>query len=234
MGKRGLDPRILEVLKRNTRSRISESAIPVALSRIRNKMPFLTLNAAAEIFARKRKFSVARYLKEVDRESLKSVEIVKVSIQQPSSKKRIFEIVRYNTDNKWLKAHLDEINKTYTYGCYTSTFVMCRKVLENLIIYHILRKKYPDRNRDHREKYYNLSRNRFHDFSVLLKNLRESSKDFGTERGLVKRICQLTDAFKETANEMTHSLYHVAIKKEIDNLCFQQILDLIKELEQKL
>lgn len=103
-----------------------------------------------------------------------------------------------------------------------------RKVLENLIV-EILRKKYPE----DKQKYYDFSRKRNHNFNILLKNLRNNSKDFGTECKAVERICQLADFFKETANEMTHSLYHIANKKEIDESRFQEILDLFKELSTK-
>jgi DNA-binding ferritin-like protein (Dps family) len=61
-----------------------------------------------------------------------------------------------------------------------------------------------------------------------------SSNDFDSEKQLVERICDLADGFKETANEMTHSLYHIARKKEIDEKGFQQILDLIEELEKSI
>jgi len=46
----------------------------------------------------------------------------------------MIEIAKYDANDKLLKTHLEEINKTYTFGCYTATFILCRKVLENLII----------------------------------------------------------------------------------------------------
>jgi hypothetical protein len=48
---------------------------------------------------------------------------------------------------------------------------------------------------------------------------------------LVERICDLAEGFKDEADDMTHSLYHIATKKEIDERNFQQILILIAELE---
>ena len=126
---------------------------------------------------------------------------------------------------------LDEINKAYTCGCYTATFILCRKVLENLIIHHILKKKYPKNNLNHRQKYFHIKNGRHHFFNKLIDNLNSSSKDFLPEKSLVERICQLADGFRETANEMTHSLYYIAKKKEIDNKDFQELLDLIAQLE---
>jgi hypothetical protein len=236
MRKTALDPRILEKLIEKLKGKVSDHTIRPAISRIRRGTPSLTLNAAAEVFAKKHNESVQRYLNDKDRDTLKTIQIEKVKI--PSSKSRrkreIIAIANYDTNDKWLKAHLHEINKTYTFGCYTATFILCRKLLENLIIHHVLKKKYPDKSTQHRAKYFDFNRNRFLDFEKLLLNLRNSSNDFMPEKDIVERVCDLSEAFKETANEMTHSLYHIASKKEIDDRNFQQILDLIAELEKSL
>jgi hypothetical protein len=224
-----LDLRILEYLKRKTRVK----GIRVRISEMRRKYPALTLNAAAHIWAQKRKLSVARYLTEKDRESLKSVKLEPIPIKIGKQRKRLIKIANYETDDKLLKAHIDEINKTYTYGCYTACFVLCRKVLENLLL-NILKVKYPGKDKTHRERYWDFNRNRPLEFSRLLKSLRENKNDFIPENKLVERICILAEKFKETADEMTHSLYHIASKKEMDEMNFQQILDLIRELFKKL
>jgi hypothetical protein len=142
--------------------------------------------------------------------------------------------VTYDTSDQLLEEHINEINKTYNVECYTATFMLCRKVLENLIIHSIIKKRYPDKSKEHREKYYDFANNRNLDFSVLLSNLRKSSCDFAPENKLLDRICQLADGFKEDANEMTHSLYHIATKKELDEKGFQDILTLIKRLEDEM
>jgi len=219
----------LNILKEKTKGQIQEKSIRNALSRIRSNHPYLTLNAAAEVFAKKRGFSIARYLTDRDRETLKTIKIekVKISSHKARQKMSLKIIANYDTEDKLLKAHLREINKTYTHGCYTACFVLCRKMLENLLIYHILKKKYRENTKEDREKYFDFSRRRFLDF-------RDHSGDFGTENKLVERICELAKGFKETANEMTHSLYHIATKREIDEKNFQHILDLIKKLEETL
>ena len=234
MAKPKLDTRILNVLKEKTRGQIQEQSIRNALSRIRRNNPSLTLNAAAEVFAKKRGFSIARYLTDKDREALRDIRIEKVKIPSAKTRRKIKLkiIANYDTDDKLLRAHLKEINKTYTYGCYTACFILCRKVLENLLIHHILKKKFPGNTRKEREMYFDFNRRRFLDFEKILKNLRDHSGDFGPENKLVERICHLAGGFKETANEMTHSLYHIATKKEIDSKNFQHTLDLIKKLEE--
>jgi hypothetical protein len=132
------DPRILKKLKKKL-PKMSEQSIRSRLSQIRAKYN-VTLNAAAQVFAQSKGFSVMRYLDKEDTESLKPIEIKKIVPFRPRKKEKILKIARFHTNNELLKAHIDEINRTYTYKCYTSTFILCRKVLENLII-GILRKK---------------------------------------------------------------------------------------------
>jgi hypothetical protein len=230
-----IDPRILRYLKRRLKEKVSEHTIQSAISRTRGKDPSLTLNAAAEVYAKRFGESVQKFFNPQDRECFKSTKIEKVPIKtsKPRGKRAIIEIAKYDTIDELLKAHLDEINKTYTCGCFTATFILCRKVLENLIIHHVLKKKYPTTQQD-REKYWDFKRNRFLDFGVLLTNLKHSANDFKSEKKLVERVCQLAEGFKDEANDMTHSLYHLATKKEIDAKNFQQILNLVAILEKSL
>lgn len=227
-----LDPRILKKLEEKLKGKVAVDSIRPLISKERRDNPSLTINAAAEVLAKKHNESVQRYLDDKDRESLKTAPIVvKILSSKPRREKETVVIARYVTNDKWFSAHLDEINRTYTHGCYTATFILCRKVLENLIIHHILKKKYPDRTRQHREKYFDFSKNRYLDFEKIITNFRNSSNDFLPEKDLAERICDFAEGFKEKANDMTHSLYHVATKKEIDEKNFQQILDLIAKLE---
>jgi len=227
-----LNPRILKFLKEKLKGRISEKTIPSAISRIRGKDPALTLNAAAEVFARKHGVSVQRFFNERDRDAFKirKIEKIKIKTSEQNHRRKKTVIANYDSNDKMLKSHLDEINKTYTYGCFTSTFIMCRKVLENLLIHHILIRKYPPNIPQNRDKYLD-ENDRFLVFSKILSNLKNSSTDFHHNKKLVERICNLAEGFKDDANDMTHSWYHLARKKEIDEKNFQQILDLVAELE---
>ncbi len=230
-----LNPKIFEYLKKKLSGKISESTIRPAISRKRGNYPSLTLNAAAELFAKQHGLTVHKFFNVSDREAFKTINIEKVKVKTQSQKIRpkIIEIAKYNTTNTLLKANLDEINKTYTFGCYTASFILCRKVLENLIIHQIFKKRYPTQSQQDRSKYFAFSKGRPFDFSILLTNLRDSSKDF-PDKKLVERICILADGFKEEANDMTHSIYHIASKKELDEKNYQQILDLISELEKSI
>jgi len=230
-----LNPKIFEYLKKKLNGKIAESTIRPAISRIRGKYLSLTPNAAAEVFANQHDLTVHRFLNDRDREAFKTIKIEKVKIKthSPRTRVKIQEIASYETANKLLKANIDEINKTYTFGCYTASFILCRKVLENLLIHQIFQKKYPTQSQEDRSKYFDFSKGRPLDFSVLLSNLKKSATDF-PDKKLVERICNLADRFKEEANDMTHSIYHIASKRELDEKNYQQILDLISELEKSI
>jgi hypothetical protein len=225
----------IEILKKLIKkTELEESTIRSALSRIREKYAFLTLNASAQIFAKEHGFTVTNQLDPVDRQALSHLEEKRVVVpikQKKEKKETIIKMANYETNDSLLQKHIDEINRTYTFHCYTATFILCRKVLENLIL-NILKNKYSENKLEHRTKYIDVKRGRVADFSVLLSNLGESSKDFGPPYDkLANRICQLSEAFKDDANDMTHSLYHIASKREIDENKFQEILDLIRKLE---
>jgi hypothetical protein len=216
-------------------SKLDEQVVRVALWRIAQKYPQLTPNATAQIFALKKNSTVLKYLDAEDRQALGNIELkrIEIPIKMPRNQV-IIKFANYETKDSLLAKHIEEINKTYTFKCYTATFILCRKVLENLIIYEILKKKYPQKTMEHRKKYFDFDNNRNFDFSILLAKLRKSANDFAPENKLVERICQLSEGFKEDANEMTHSLFHIASKTEIDEKGFQVILDLIKSLRDEI
>jgi hypothetical protein len=83
-----------------------------------------------------------------------------------------------------------------------------------MLIHNILRKKYPPTSLVNKEIYFDIHRNRYHDFSKILNNLRNHANDFIPDQNVINRICQLCEGYKESANDMTHSLYHVAKKRK--------------------
>jgi hypothetical protein len=236
MRKTELDQRIFKWLKEKLNGEISEYTIRPAISKIARK-DSSTLNEAARKFALNHHLILPRrFLRPGNKQAVVEIktEKVKRSPSRMTSRPKIIEFAKYDTKDEWLKAHIGEINKTYTFQCYTATFILCRKVLENLIAIHILERKFPGSTDEHRQKYFDFSRKRMHDFNRLLSNLRKSSNDFVPKNDIVNRICDSAEGFKEDANEMTHSLYHVATKKELDEKNFQQMLNLVAELEKSL
>jgi hypothetical protein len=98
---------------------------------------------------------------------------------------------------------INEINQLYSEGLPFSLSILIRKLLENLII-DILRERY---GRQQVPLYYDTSRRRFHDFSVLLQNLDSHKADFHyIAPDLDTPIIQSINQYRETGNSAAHSI----------------------------
>lgn len=233
MGKQKLNPKIFAKLKKKYPKK-TDNAIQVKLSKLSRKHN-VTLNAAAEIWAKEKGFSVWGLLNDKDRESLKDKYFQTITIRKKEQKsgRKIINFIDYQTNNKFLKAHIDEINRCYTCSCYTAAFILTRKVIENLIT-DMVKRKLPNKTKEDRGLYLDLSKGRIHDLSILIKNFRKKASNFyPDEKKLILRILQLAEEFKDDANDKTHSLYHISSKKELEGKNPQVILDLIKEFFEK-
>jgi hypothetical protein len=123
---------------------------------------------------------------------------------RPNNKQRIEEVIDYDTDDHFIQGHINELNKAYTYGCYTSVNILARKIIENLII-DILKMKYPESSLANKKLYFDINQKRYHDFGVILKNLERKKHEFGSENKGVERLYKLSKQFKDDANDKTHS-----------------------------
>ncbi|MCZ6594510.1 MAG: hypothetical protein O6943_06285 [Bacteroidetes bacterium] len=228
-----LNKKILQILEDKTDK--STSTLRKDLSLLRRNFPNATLNACAQVFAQKNGFSVLQKLDEEDKKSMPNVEYespIKITKNQKSAKKRMEVIFNYTSDNYFINKHVEELNKTYTYHCFTSTYVLIRKVIENLII-DILRAKYPPNSQENKQLYYDIPKRRYKDFSVLLKNLYDKRNDFELDdKKVIERLFNLIKNLKDDANDKAHSLYHIVKNKsEITSLDLPTIIELIKILE---
>jgi len=211
---------------------LSNNSVRQYISRKRISYRGCTLNAAAHLFALSKGKSVRRFLDSEDKNSLPSYEIdqpTKVKIKQPTkNKKNDINFFKYETDDPFIKGHIDELNRAYTYGCYTCVFIFCRKIIENLVI-NILEEKFTKR----RELFWDQSESRYLDFSVVLKNLYDNKSSFKpASTKAIDRLNQLAKPFKNDCNDKTHSLFHLVEKrKEIDDIGINQIINLVKILE---
>lgn len=232
MGRQKLNPKILLKFKKKFPEK-TNNAIQVKLSKLSRKHN-VPLNASAEVWAKEEGFSVWGLLNDKDKESLGNKTFQTINIKTKTKvnpNKNTVSFVNYETSNKFLKEHIEEINRCYTFHCYTAAFILTRKIIENLIM-EIVKKKFPE-NSD-KELYLNFSTGHIRDLSELIKNLRNKSSSFDPdEKKLIQRILSLSENFKNDANDKTHSLYHICKKKELDDSNPQQILDLIKEVFEK-
>lgn len=98
---------------------------------------------------------------------------------------------------------INEINQLHGAGLPFSLSILIRKLLENLII-DILRKRY---GRQQVSLYYDTSRRRFHDFSILLQNLDSHKADFHyIAPNLDSSIIRSINQYRETGNSAAHSI----------------------------
>jgi len=229
-----LNPEILDYLIRKTGK--TENTIRKNISLIRRNYPKCTINAIAHIYATQNRLSLMQKLDNEDKSSLPNFEIENVPIVKVKGKKTIKKIIKYidyESKDYFISGHINEANKAYTYGCYTASFILTRKIIENLII-DILRKKFPEKScKKNKELYYNIPQQRLHDFGIVLDNLYKKRTEFGIEgKKIIERFIQLVKILKSDANDKTHSWFHlVESETEFANVNVTQIFELIKKLE---
>jgi len=100
------------------------------------------------------------------------------------------------------KRLIDEINLLYANRLPMPLSILIRKLLENLII-DILRKKY---GTEGLSLYYDTSRGRFQDFSVLLRNLDSKKEEFHYVTPNLDSSIRKINQFRETGNSGAHSI----------------------------
>lgn len=137
---------------------------------------------------------------------------------------QMFEFEKYislpNYPDNFYKKLIEEINFQYRTNHPISLSILIRKIIENLII-DILRKKYGTLNMN---PYYNISKHRFHDFSVLLENLDSCKHELKhVSSNLNDDLIKSIKKYKEFGNSAAHSLdvnptndYFSSNKKEIN------------------
>ncbi len=228
-----LNPKIIKYLERKIGQK--EATIRTNISLLKRKFSGSTSNAVAHIYAQKNGYSVMRMMDQEDKKSLPNIEVnkpIKITQEKPVKKEKIIRFISYDSSDHFIKSHILEVNRAYTKGCLTSVNILIRKIIENLII-DILRKKFPP-NGTNIGLYYDTNQTRYKDFSVILDNLYQKRTEFdGTDaKKIIERLVPLAKKIKDDANDKTHSwFYIVSSKKELDDLCINDIIELIKKLE---
>lgn len=225
---------ILEYLVKNGAGK--EQVIRTRISQVRRKNPALTINAAAHLYAQGKNLSVAGKLDNDDRTSLSqagSTPVFQRIIRKQAPKASKPQVlVTYPAKDPFQKRHLEEINNAYNAKCYTSALILCRKVVENLII-DILRKQFPEKKKKNRDLYYDTAQGRFRDFSQILKNLYQNRKAFAASaQKPIERLHSKAKVFSKDANDYAHSWFYIIDSKtELDEINVQAILALIQTIE---
>lgn len=225
-----LNPLVLDFLHKRLKKAVA--TIRTDISKLKRNYQQATLNAVAQIYAQQHGESVRRLISKEDKLTIPSVKIEKVSTLKSKKKdnmrEQIKNIIQFETADHFLKKHVVEINRAYTNRCYTCVFVLSRKVLENLII-EILKTKYPA----NRDLYFDTSKGRNQDFSVVLDNLFKKRSEFGDDKKkAIERLHQKLKPFKNDANDKVHSLYHIVESaQEVDDWNLDSIIALITRIQ---
>ncbi len=119
---------------------------------------------------------------------------------QPSQTQEFISITWVPDD--FYKTLIDEINYLYINKHPISLSVLIRKLLENLVI-DILRRKY---GTSELSLYYDTTKRRFHDFSILVKNLDGKKADFHHITPNLDKSISDINAYRETGNSGAHSI----------------------------
>jgi hypothetical protein len=224
-----LNPEILNYLHQKLGKPIS--TIRSAISVLKREYPQSTSNAVAQIYAQQYGVSVRRFINKEDKLTIPPIRIEKPEPlrlkRKAKSAEKMREIIKFETADYFLQKHIREINRAYAKQCYTCVFVLTRKVLENMII-GVLKAKYPT---DH-ALYFDTTKHRNLDFSVVLDNLFQKRHEFDNDRKeAIERLHQKLKPFKNDANDKAHSLYHIVENpNEIDNWNLDTIIALIEKI----
>ena len=230
-----------EILKKLMTLKLTKGTIRVSIANIKRQNSGLTSNAAAQVYAQKHGMSFMPKLDAEDKASLanmKSTQIYVPVVRKGSSKTQKIKYVdffQYPTADLFQKKHIEEINVTYNTKCYTATFLLCRKVIQNLIVDLLTTKFPPNKAKENKELYYDINRRRFLDFSIILDNLNKKRHDFPvTAAGPIQVLVGKARKFTRDANDQTHSWFYMAKKKDLDDADIDQILFLIKKVADSL
>lgn len=224
-----LNPEILDFLNKKLGKPIS--TIRSSISVLKREYPQSTLNAVAQLYAQQHGKSVRRLISKEDKLTIPSVKFEKPEPLKLKGKaktgEQIKQIIKFETTDHFLQKHIREINRAYTKQCYTCVFVLTRKVLENIII-RILKAKYPTDI----TLYFDTTKNRNSDFSVVLDSLFQKRNEFDSDKKeAIERLNQKLKPFKNDANDKVHSLYHIVENpKEVDDWNLDTIMALIQKI----
>ncbi len=123
------------------------------------------------------------------------------------------ELITHEFLDTFYKKLVNEINEAYDYELYVATWVLLRKLFENLLI-ELLRAQFKT---SRLELYYNKPEGRHHDFSLLIDNLEINSDTFKPyTKEFNNEFLTFLNTFKERANAAAHSIEAFITKDQIE------------------
>lgn len=124
----------------------------------------------------------------------------------------------------------NEINSCYASNLSNAVLLLSRKMIENLM-YNLFEYTFPKKA----DLRWNTSKNRPHDFSVLLDNLIDKKGEFSQEeQRLIEKFLGLCKPFKREANSKAHNIMeYIEDRDQLKNLKIPEIIQIILKLVAK-
>jgi hypothetical protein len=138
-------------------------------------------------------------------------------------------LVNVNFEDYFLKIICQELNGVHRAGFYNSTLLLARKLLENLLI-KLLEFKFPKKIDGNLQMYYDESRQRYKDFSDLIKVLREKKEEFVDGHSTIQRFITKVEKLADITNPTAHKLTYNASQNDVHSLELQELLELFKKI----
>jgi len=126
-----------------------------------------------------------------------------------------------------------EINRSYRFKIFTGTVILSRKIIENLII-DIMRLKFPPNNEKNIALYFRTEDGRFHDLTILLKNLEAKKEEFKIDMPIIEHLLTLIKPFRPNANSKAHSIIMIGEEKELLNADIERMVELLLKIKNNL
>lgn len=138
-------------------------------------------------------------------------------------------LVNIEFEEYFFRVIIQELNGVYRAGFYNSTLLLSRKLFENLLI-KLLEHKYPRNIDGNLTLYYDDSQNRYRDFSVLIKVLRDRNADFNDGHSTIQRFLTKIEKLTEITNPTAHKLTFNASREDLISLEIEEMLELYKKI----
>ena len=123
----------------------------------------------------------------------------------------------------------DEINISYSNSRLpNATYMLSRKLIENLL-YNLLENKFGGRKIN---IYYDTSNRRAHDFSILLRNLKENKSSFDVDlHGMIEKFLKLAHPFRRDVNSKVHNVMdYLETMKQVRDAKIDEMVQILLKL----
>lgn len=137
------------------------------------------------------------------------------------------QFLEYPFDDLFYDSLRKELNVSYDANLPTACFVLCRKIVENLLI-DILRKKF--NSGADVQIYYDTSNRRFRDLYSLINELKTRKGSFVADESLIDSVIPRINELRDSANSAVHSIVAMNGIDELDSLHFPSQIEILKRI----